>query len=286
MGHPATPQGKAAPVTTVGERPRRRHNEVVHSPSSKISQERPFYPRHAEAYDALIVDPVEPWVDAVHLQLCRVGASPGVVLDAGCGTGRHAAGLIQHGHDVELLDASEELLSIARRRCPTAPTHLSDICDLALSRSFDAVICRGVLNDLVTDAERDDALSSFAAAVRPDGSLVLDVREREQSAKKCNGAERRNDVDLGSGDRLIFTSRPLWRDGLIEVEEQYDLVSADGRRTTSTYAFRMRPWTVEELEQRLERAGFDRIEIAPGHGRRAQDRLFVVARRAVTGTRH
>jgi hypothetical protein len=39
-------------------------------------------------------DPVEPWADAVEAALAERGvAAPARVLDAGCGTGRHAAEL-------------------------------------------------------------------------------------------------------------------------------------------------------------------------------------------------
>ena len=255
------------------------HDEEVSSSSASVSSQRPFYRLHATAYDALVMDPVGQWVEAVHTHFGRVGVSRGLVLDAGCGTGRHAQGLIECGHAVELLDASEDLLTIARRRCPDPPAHHGDICRLSLPRTFDAVMCRGVLNDLTTDAERDSALAGFAQVVRDGGSLLLDVRDSEQSAKKSDGTERRMEVELGSGEHLVFTSTPRWRAGLIEVEEHYDFVQADGRRTTSTYAFRMRPWTIEELQQRLGQAGFDQVEITPGPGRRAQDRLFVVARR-------
>jgi len=43
----------------------------VASSSARVSAERPFYSLHADAYDALITDPVEPWTDAVHDRLVR-----------------------------------------------------------------------------------------------------------------------------------------------------------------------------------------------------------------------
>jgi hypothetical protein len=55
----------------------------VTSRSARITTERPFYDLHAEAYDALITDPVEPWVDAVHTQLADAGMASSPLLDAG-----------------------------------------------------------------------------------------------------------------------------------------------------------------------------------------------------------
>ena len=61
------------------------------SDSARVSRERPFYADYAEAYDLLMTDPVEPWVEAVHDRLLAGGWPSAMVLDAGCGTGRHAA---------------------------------------------------------------------------------------------------------------------------------------------------------------------------------------------------
>lgn len=152
------------------------------SRSARIASERPFYELHADTYDALITDPVEPWVDLVDEQLRSAGLSPAAVLDAGCGTGRHAATLIGRGHRVTLLDASEALLRIAGRRCPCSPTLLTDLCAPATNDTFDAVLARGVLNDLLSEQERTDALASFARLTRSGGILALDVREAEVAA--------------------------------------------------------------------------------------------------------
>jgi ubiquinone/menaquinone biosynthesis C-methylase UbiE len=62
-----------------------------------VSRARPFYADYAEAYDLLVMDPVEPWAEAVHDRLLALGWPSAVVLDAGCGTGRHAAALAAKG---------------------------------------------------------------------------------------------------------------------------------------------------------------------------------------------
>jgi SAM-dependent methyltransferase len=188
-----------------------------------VAGERPFYDRHADAYDALISDPVEPWVADVDESLQSAGLSNAKLLDAGCGTGRHAAALIQRGHDVNLLDASSALLRIARKRCPDAPAVVSDLCAPALTGPFDAVIARGVLNDLLTDNERADALGVIAGLTRAGGVLVLDVRESARSRQRADGTWRTTEADLPGGLHLRFTSRPTWNGGRIVVEERYEL---------------------------------------------------------------
>ena len=142
-----------------------------------MSGERAFYDRHADAYDALVTDPVEPWVEAVDTRLRAAGHDRARVLDVGCGTGRHAQGLAGLGHRVALLDASARLLAVARRRCPGADAWRADLCSPAIGTTFAALMCRGVLNDLILDEERDAAMGTFAALGHPGALLFLDVRE-------------------------------------------------------------------------------------------------------------
>ncbi|HWV50727.1 MAG TPA: class I SAM-dependent methyltransferase [Microbacterium sp.] len=215
---------------------------------------------------------------SVHEELAAAGIPRARILDAGCGTGRHASALIDRGHEVALLDASAELLAIASERCVSSTSYLGDLCEFASIDRFDAVVCRGVLNDLITDDERASALTVFSEVLRPDGVLVLDVRDAARSAV-LDGRTRSVDVELPSGVRLTFTSTPRWTAGRIEVDETYELVDQDGIHSSHAYAFEMRPWSSEELERRLVAVGLDRIEIKSGVGRRTSDRLFVVARK-------
>lgn len=248
--------------------------------SAEVAAERPFYDLHANAYDVLITDPVEPWVVAVDEALQAAGFSSAEVLDAGCGTGRHAAALLKRGHHVTLLDASAALLRIARKRCPNAPALVSDLCAPALAGPFDAVIARGVLNDLLTDRERAEALRAFAGLTRGGGVLALDVREAALSQQRADGTWRTTDVDLPDGSHLRFASRPEWNDGRIVVEERYELDRGrSGTSTVSEYLFEMRPWTRDEMRHLLTSLGYGDIQMQAGAGRRTADRLLVTARR-------
>jgi SAM-dependent methyltransferase len=251
----------------------------VTSHSARVSSERPFYNLHARAYDALITDPVEPWVQAVHDRLESAGLEGASILDAGCGTGRHAQGLVDRGHRVTLLDASQRLLAIARRRCPGSPAHHADICSPGITGQFDAITCRGVLNDLVHDDERDAALETFRARCRPDGLLFLDLREARASQQRADGQARHLEVTLDDGASLLFTSRPSWSSGRILIEERYQITLREGTTEVHEYTFTMRPWKRHEIEARLDGAGFTDIQTRPGVARRTGDRLFVTARR-------
>ncbi|HEX8084244.1 MAG TPA: class I SAM-dependent methyltransferase [Solirubrobacteraceae bacterium] len=237
---------------------------------------RPFYSEFGWAYDLLVADAVEPWVDAVEEALrAREIARPARVLDAGCGTGRHAAELAARGHDVVLLEPSAELLAQAHERLPDALAFHADLF-APPPVDVDCATCRGVLNDVVEDAERDTALETLAAVLRPGGILVADVREREATAARYRpGRTLDRHVELRSGP-LHFHSTGTWDDaaGLVCLHERHE---AGGRVAESDFV--MRPWTEDEVRGRLARAGFRDVAIGPGAGERRADRLLVVATR-------
>lgn len=245
--------------------------------SARVSVERPFYALHADAYDLLITDPVEPWVDAVHERLQRARCGQHRVLDAGCGTGRHAAALTARGHAVDLADASPKLLARAAQRCPDSQALVADLCDMHLDPVYDAVLCRGVLNDMRSEEERDSAIGSLTRCLRPGGLLFLDVREEHASQSRADGKERIRVADLGSREQLRFSSLTNWEHGLLHVEERYELLVDGELQQLSTYEFVMRPWSRAELSSRLTRYGMRNVDITAGVGRRTPDRLFVVA---------
>jgi ubiquinone/menaquinone biosynthesis C-methylase UbiE len=56
----------------------------------------------------------------------------GVALDAACGTGRHTAYLASLGHKVIGVDASPEMLALARQKVPEGEFHEAELHELPL----------------------------------------------------------------------------------------------------------------------------------------------------------
>lgn len=245
--------------------------------SAQVSRSRPFYSRHADLYDLLVTDPVGPWVDAVLARVLQPLTSV-ELLDAGCGTGRHAAAFVDRGCTVTLADASEELLSIASRRCPDSTALLVDLCAMPAPPHYDLIGCRGVLNDLVADSERQAALHHLAQALRPGGWLVCDLREAVTSQARADGRPVVKRVELPTGGQLAFTNTTRCSDGLLLISEEHVLqVGRDVERSVNQFV--MRPWTAGEIAHRFAQAGLEEITIGAGVGRTTPDRLTVYARR-------
>ena len=249
--------------------------------------DRPFYGRFAWAYDLLSERSVVPECAHVAAALARLGVPPDArLLDAGCGTARYAVELTRLGYRVTGLDASLELLAVARRRPDALAVTLvaADLTTLPVRSCCQAILCRGVLNDLVDDASRRAVFLSFARALIPGGVLVLDVREWEATVRRKSREpvhELTVETVLGT---LTFRSvtRLDHEAHRLRLAERHVLV-ADGVTTAAEYDFVMRCWTRDELDRLLAEGGFVAAEYRGGYDPAvaggATDRLVIVARR-------
>jgi len=96
---------------------------------------------------------------------------PGRVLDAACGTGRHAAHLAAAGHGVVGVDASEAMLAHARRRLPGADLRVGELTRLPLeNESAAGGVCALALSHLPKIA---GAIAELGRVLAPGGRLIV-----------------------------------------------------------------------------------------------------------------
>jgi SAM-dependent methyltransferase len=247
---------------------------------------RPFYAEYAWAFDLLIDRPVEKECGVIVAWLVGREILPGAeVLDAGCGTGRYSRELARRGYIVHGVDLSPELIEVAketvRDRTGAVSFTVADILAPPTAR-YAAILCRGVLNDIIDDDQRDAVFAGLARALRPNGALILDVREWGASAER-KGREPlfRKRVSTDRGE-LTFTSVTELdaEHRLLLVSERHALVW-QGDQRVSDYQFVMRCWEREELSTLFARHGFAHIQYfgAYDHGVElgATDRIIAVA---------
>lgn len=129
------------------------------------------YRRWAETYDgypnALLVAE-EPLVRAL------AGDVRGLrVLDAGTGTGRHAAWLAAAGAHVTAVDASEEMLTVARTKSSAVDWRCGSLEALPVDAgAFELVVCALALEHVVA---LDRATDELVRALAPGGRLVVSM---------------------------------------------------------------------------------------------------------------
>ena len=92
------------------------------------------------------------------------------ILELGSGPGRITRPLVELGHQVVAVDESPEMLA----HIGDAETHLGDVFDLNLGRTFDAVIAGGNLINTRERGKRDSLLTVCRRHVKADGVVLLE----------------------------------------------------------------------------------------------------------------
>ncbi len=140
---------------------------------SKPSQ---FYGELAKYYDGL--NAMKDYraeagrLEAIARRYGRPG--PTTWLDVACGTGRHLEFLRRH-HPVAGVDASREMLRVARRRLPKVRLVLADMRTFRLNERFDVVSCLfSAVGHLRTERELATTFANFARHLNPGGVAIVE----------------------------------------------------------------------------------------------------------------
>lgn len=131
----------------------------------------------------------------------------GTVIDAACGTGRHATYLAGLGHTVAGFDTSPGMLAVAREKLPEARFEQADVRALPVpDSSADALVCALAL------AHVEDLAPVFAEAarvLRPGGRFVI-----SDTRGHFIGSPRYPLVEWGADDRYGYIDG--WRHSTVE----------------------------------------------------------------------
>jgi SAM-dependent methyltransferase len=191
---------------------------------------------------------------AARLAGCRRGA---LILDAGCGNGRHAVPLARAGYRVVGLDSSGVLLAAARRAARDAPwphfVHGSYARLPFEPAAFDAVLCLGTALGYLGDEGDRAALREFRKVLAPGGRLVIETLHRGEIGARLREYEER---PLASSSMLRFERRFDRARSVMREAQRLDDGTGDG----SPRAYELRVYSEDELRRMLEDAGFAVIE--------------------------
>ncbi|MGI9645835.1 MAG: class I SAM-dependent methyltransferase [Ilumatobacteraceae bacterium] len=210
------------------------------------------------------------------------------VLDAACGIGVDAAGLLRRGLDVTATDASAAMVEHTRRRlADVVPSGrhrvlLSSWVDLPVHvepHTFDAVFCIG--NSIAHAQDRRAMVAAFTAfhtVLAPGGVLVVDSFDWELLGAAGSRLEVEPEVVERDGVRCVrayaWTGPAAAGDPWV-LEIAPILLDGD-RATLRSHRVDLYPFTRRELRERLESAGFEGVAIDAVP---RDDRFTAVARR-------
>ena len=161
---------------------------------------------------------------------------------------------------------------------------VGDVFTLPTAR-YDAILCRGVLNDVLDDRSRQLAFSSFAGSLRADGVLILDVRDWESTAtRKAREPLYRKRVETDRGKLTITSVTKLDPASRRLIIRETHSLNVNGDKRSVDYEFVMRCWTREELLSLLTQNGFSAVNCFGAYDRRipvgATDRVVALAQRS------
>lgn len=242
---------------------------------------RPLYGRFGWAYDLLVSKPAGGTPAEVARQIASLGVPSGsLIIDAGSGTGRYSEQLSDGGFRVVGVDSSRALVEQAMARNCAATFACADLLEWESKELATCVLCRGVLNDLLDDEQRQAVFAVFGSWLLPGGFLVADVRDWDATVARYADAPRQ-ERSVGDARRsLDFSSETTLEPEkhLMLVNERYEGV-IEGAPVKERYQFTMRCWTTDELRELVAGAGFSKLEIRRGaEAGIAPDRLSLTAR--------
>ena len=198
-------------------------------------------------------------------QLGAVGAHR--VLDAACGTGMHAIALAERGYTVVGTDLSSGMIERARLNATAADVEVRfkvagfDGLSEQVGSGFDAVLCLGnSLPHLLTPSDLEDAVSDFAACLRPGGAVLIQNRNFDlvlaQQERWMDPQSHRE----GEAEWFFLRFYDFLPDGLVAfnvVTLHRQGVGSWSQRISSTQLWPLRH---EELTRALEGAGFGALQ--------------------------
>jgi ubiquinone/menaquinone biosynthesis C-methylase UbiE len=227
---------------------------------------------------------------AARLACCAPGA---LILDAGCGHGRHALALARMGYRMVALDRAAVLLAAGRRAAGSALwprfVHADYACIPFPDGRFDAVLNLGTALGYRAEAEDLAALREIRRVLAPGGRLVLESTHRD-AAKPGGALAAHEQRPLPSGGTLRVQRHFDVRRGLLHEVQQL----RDDHRWGPPRAYTMRLYSAVELDRMLTRAGFGARAFygsLTGHGAPGPASPIVVVasapkRRSSRGQRH
>lgn len=242
------------------------------------------YEGFAPSYDLFMDNiPYDEWAGYLHDLLIEYGITDGILLELGCGTGSMTARMAELGYDMIGIDQSEEMLELARQKCPSQVLFLQqDMRQMELYGTVAAIYC--VCDGMNYLLEPQDLKEVFVKAnnyLDPGGIFVFDLKTdyfyREILGNRVI-AENREDASLLWENE--YHEDTALNEYLLTVyrleDEERDLFS---RCEELHY---QRAYQVDQIRQWMEEAGMEFVAVydaftrEPPHA--TSQRIYLIAR--------
>ncbi len=210
----------------------------------------------ARVYDAIMQDVAyDDWIRFVIREATARGwRGDGRVLDMGCGTGNATAPWVARGLEVVGVDASREMLAVARAKLPDTPFVEGDLRNAPLPGPFDlAVAVFDTLNNLLDDGDLLRTACHLRTVLASGAVWAFDVNTSV-------GLESlwEDDVAEGWAGDVHYRWTHRWDPATRRAVVEAWCASPFG---TFTEVHQERPYDAEELREVLTAAGFVSVDV-------------------------
>ena len=221
---------------------------------------------NAEAYDAMIDWPKRLAAETPFYYRLFDRFQARTVLDAACGTGRHAAMFANWGLEVQAADLNPDMIA----HCRTTYVQAQNLNWIQRSfcapadRQFDVVLCTGNSLAVLDDSKQiEQAISAMLQSVRPGGALVVhvvNVFSRPEGPTRWDKSVR---MRLSKGDCLI--TKGIHRCGDWGYVDFLLTHLEGGQSELSAHSIRFQGFRADPLAAIATRHGAQTIEFLGGY---------------------
>jgi SAM-dependent methyltransferase len=183
-----------------------------------------------------------------------LGVEPGgLLLDLGCGAGRHAIGMARRNYRVVGVDLSLSMLARAGELAQEAGQKINfihgDMRDLGFDQTFDGVYCMGTSFGYFDDTVNVKVVEGVHRALKPGGLFLLEIANRDHAITRQPNLlwfEMGDIVSMEETDFNYINSR-------LYVNRQIIL---DGGQRQTKHEYSVRLYSLHEIGQILHSCGF------------------------------
>lgn len=217
--------------------------------------------------------------------LLRNNISDGIMLDLACGTGQMSVIFAEKGYDVIGVDASEEMLSVARENATEAGQNILFICqemqELDLYGTVKCCICTmDSVNHLLSEKDVINAFMKVALFMEQGGIFIFDVN----TVHKHKNVLGNNIFVFDQEEDVFLVWQNEYYEDTNEVDIILDLFEKEGEHySRKSEGFTERAYSAECLSNILQKCGFSVLgiydELQETDFTEKSERIYFVARK-------
>jgi SAM-dependent methyltransferase len=208
----------------------------------------------------------------------------GPIFEPMCGTGRFLIPLLEHGLDVDGLDASEHMLAVCQQKCLTKNLHpklyQQFLHEFVSDKKYNLIfIPTGSLGLITRALEIKKCLAILYDLLLPNGKLVFEVETLHAVPKELGAWQTAGRSHITADKSKLILSTLSTYDAATQILKtvwRYQLIKENKILVTENEDFQVRLYQQYEMDECLKEAGFQDIVRFNSHSPETRDNNEVI----------